>query len=55
MQRKGTSVSHCILLALPPQDSHSRVRDSLEKSNNKGKEDERNPFKEKEELYDQNL
>ena len=52
MQRKRTSVSHCILLALPPQDNHSRVRASLEKSNNKGKEDERNPFKEKEELYD---
>lgn len=37
LQRKGTSASHCILLALPPQDSQ---RDSLEKTNNKGKEDE---------------
>ena len=50
MQRKRTSVSQCILLALPPQDSHNRVRDSLEDSNNKGKEDGRNLFKEKEEL-----
>ena len=50
MQRKRTSVLQCILLALSPQDSHNRVRGSLEESNNKGKEDGRNPFKENEEL-----
>lgn len=45
--RERISIFHSILLVFPPWTKHSRCSDIPEKSNNKGKRDERNPFKER--------